>query len=79
MVVFDANSLLIHREINTEIRDLENNRDYFQKEISKDKQFLEKLEDDEELEKFGRETYFLKKENEEIFLIEVDSIKNQKE
>lgn len=77
MAVFDANSILVHRELNKEIRDLENNRDYFHYEISKDKQLLEKLEDDEELEKFARETYYLKKENEEIFLIEVDSTKNQ--
>lgn len=75
MVFFDANSLLVHHELNTEIKDLENNRDYFQKEISKDKEFIEKLNDDEQLEKFARETYYLKKENEEIFIIEDDSTK----
>jgi cell division protein DivIC len=78
MVFFDANSLLIHRELNKEIRELENNSEYFQKEISKDKEFIEKLNDDEELEKFAREQYYLKKENEEIFLIEVDTTKNNK-
>lgn len=78
MVFFDANSLLIHRELNKEIRDLENSRDYFQDEITGDKEFLEKLEDGEELEKFARETYFLKKENEEIFIIEDDSTKKNK-
>lgn len=75
MVVFDANSLLVHRELNKEIKELENNKDYFQNEISKDKEFLDKLDEDEELEKFARETYFLKKENEEIFIIEDDTIK----
>lgn len=70
MVFFDANSLLVHHELNKEIKDLDNNRDYFQKEIFKDKEFIEKLNDDEELEKFARETYYLKKENEEIFIIE---------
>lgn len=74
MVFFDANSLLVHRELNSEIRDLENNRDYFQNEISKDKEFIEKLNDDEELEKFARETYYMKKENEEIFIIDADSL-----
>jgi cell division protein DivIC len=78
MVFFDANSLLVHRELNKEIRDLENSRDYFQNEITKDKEFLEKLQDDEELEKFARETYFLKKENEEIFIIEDDTTKKNK-
>lgn len=75
MVVFDANSLLVHRELDKEIKELENNKDYFQNEISKDKEFLDKLDEDEELEKFARETYFLKKENEEIFIIEDDTIK----
>lgn len=75
MVFFDANSLFVHHELNKEIKDLDNNRDYFQKEISKDKEFIEKLKDDEELEKFARETYYLKKENEEIFIIEDDSTK----
>lgn len=78
MVFFDANSLLIHRELNKEIKDLENNREYFQHEITRDKEFLEKLEDGEELEKFARETYYLKKENEEIFIIEDDTIKDKK-
>lgn len=77
MFFFDANSFFVHQELNQEINELENNKNYFQDEITRDKEFLEKLKDEDELEKFARETYYLKKENEEIFIIEhEDSLKN---
>lgn len=78
MLFFDSNSFLVHKELNDEIKELENNKEYFQKEISEDKIFLENLKDSSKLEKFARETYFLKKENEEIFIIEhEDSIQKK--
>ncbi len=76
MFYFDANSFFTHKELSDEIKELENNKEYFQKEINKDKEFIEKLKDEEQMEKFARETYYLKKENEEIFIIELqDSLK----
>ena len=36
--------------------------------------FLKKLQDSLELERFAREQYLMKKENEEIYLIEFDTI-----
>jgi len=51
-----------------------------QNEIEKDKKILKKLSDSTELEKFAREQYYLKKKNEEIYLIEYeDSLKNHKD
>ena len=39
---------------------------------------MERLSDPEELEKFAREQYYLKKKDEEIFIIEYeDSLKNK--
>lgn len=79
MVFFDTNSFFVHKELNDETNELQNNKEYFQKEITKDKTFIQKLDDEDEMEKFARETYYLKKENEEIFIIEhEDSIKNNK-
>lgn len=78
MVLFDTNSFFVHKELNDETNELQNNKEYFQKEITKDKTFIQKLDDDDEMEKFARETYYLKKENEEIFIIEhEDSIKKK--
>lgn len=79
MFFFDTNSFFVHKELNDEINELNNNREYFQKEITHDKGFIDKLKDDDEMEKFARETYFFKKENEEIFIIEhQDSLKKKK-
>lgn len=78
MVFFDTNSLLIHWELRKEIKKLEKQQEFLKEEIAKDKKIIEKLSDTEELEKFAREHYYLKKKNEEIYLIEYgDSIKKQ--
>ncbi len=80
MVFFDTNSVLIHRELNQEIKKLEKKREFLKDEIEKDKKIIEKLSDPEELEKFAREKYYLKRKNEEIYLIEYeDSLKLKKE
>ncbi len=77
MLFFDTNSLLIHRELKKEIKNLEKTQDFLRNEIEKDKKIINKLSDSNELEKFAREQYYLKKKNEEIYLIEFeDSLKN---
>lgn len=79
MIFFDTNSFLIHNELNDDINALENNKEFYQEEIKNDKVFIEKMKDTKEIEKFAREKYFLKKENEDIFIIEhEDSIQNKK-
>lgn len=81
MAFFDTNSLLIHLELKKEINKLEQQKTFLQSEIEKDKKVLKKLSDDEELEKFAREQYYMKKDNEEIFLIEHEDslkVKNEK-
>ena len=75
MVFFDENSLLNHREFNKEIDKLTNEKEYYKKEIKQDKELIDKLENSEELEKFAREEYKMKKENEEIYIIEYDTLK----
>jgi cell division protein DivIC len=79
MFFFDTNSFFIHNELNNDVNALEDNKEFYKGEIKKDKIFIEKMKDSNEVEKFAREEYFLKKENEEIFIIEhQDSIKNKK-
>jgi len=80
MLFFDTNSLLIHRELKKEVKNLEKTQDFLRNEIEKDKKIIKKLSDSNELEKFAREQYYLKKKNEEIYLIEYeDSLKNNKD
>ena len=80
MLFFDTNSLLIHWELKKEINNLEKTREYLKEEIERDKVIIEKLSDKEELKKFAREQYYLKRQNEEIYLIEyADSLKTKDE
>ncbi len=75
MLFIDENSYLTHRELNKEIDKLENSIDYYQKEISKDKKVISNLKDPDSLERFAREEYKMKKKNEEIYIIDFDTIK----
>ena len=78
MLFGDANSWLIHRELNSDIKDLENERLFFQKEIEQDKKAIKELSTDEGLEKLAREKYYMKRDNEDVYIIEYeDSIVNQ--
>jgi cell division protein FtsB len=78
MFFLDSNSWLVHRELDEKIDELDQNKAYYQKEIAGDKALIEDLNDRDELEEYAREHYFMKRKNEEIFIIEYqDSLKNQ--
>jgi len=80
MLFFDTNSLLIHMELKKEIKKLEKQQEFLREEIAKDREIIERLSDPKELEKFAREEYYLKRKNEEVFLIEYeDSLKRDKD
>jgi cell division protein FtsB len=74
MIFFDSNSLIIHNELNNDINELDNQKSYYEKEIAKDNVELQLIQSDSGLEKYAREKLFMKKDNEEIFLIEYDTI-----
>jgi len=79
MLFFDSNSWFIHNELNNDIKTLEEEKQYYKKEIEKDRKEIKKLSNDKGLEKYGREKYHMKKKNEDIYLIEYeDSIAKQK-
>lgn len=75
MLFFDENSYLTHREFNKEIKELKTWIQYHEKKIAEDKETIKKLEDSLELERYAREKYLMKKENEDIFIIEFDTVK----
>jgi len=72
----DTNSLLIHAELNQEIKKLKSRKDALTEEINKDQKLIKKLENIDSLEHYGRENYNLKKDNEDIFIIEYESNKD---
>jgi cell division protein FtsB len=75
MLFFDENSYLVHREFNKEIKELETAIDFYKKKIHEDKATIKSLQDSLQLERFAREKYLMKKENEDIYLIEFDTLK----
>lgn len=79
MLFFDTNSWwFTHRELNSEIEKLQMQKQHLQREIARDKEALNALRKKKELERFAREEYYYKKDNEEIFIIEYeDSLKTE--
>lgn len=75
MLFLDSNSWLIHNELDQEIRELETNKEYYQKEIARDRLIIDNLNDSLELESFARQNYYMKRPNEDIFIIEYDTVK----
>ena len=77
MIFFDVNSFLSHFQLNSEINELKEQKKNLEIEIEKDKKLIEYLKDMDNYEAFAREKYYMKKKDEEIYIIEyVDSLKN---
>ena len=74
MIFFDSNSLIIHSELNNDIKELNDQKTYYEEEIAKDNIELKMIQSDSGLEKYAREKLFMKRDNEEIFIIEYDTI-----
>lgn len=76
MLFFDTNSFRILWSLESKIDDLEQQKKELIRQIDEDRLMIQKLSDSIELEKFGREQYYLKKADEDIFIVEFrDSVK----
>ncbi|MBS1522359.1 septum formation initiator family protein [Mucilaginibacter sp. BT774] len=70
MVFFDRNDLFSQWEYHQQVSKLKQERDFYQKETAKVHQDLDELTSNKEkLEKFAREKYLMKKDNEDVFVI----------
>jgi len=74
MFFFDSN-VQLNREFDKEIKELQNTINFYKKEIKKDKKIIKELQDSLQLEKFAREKYLMKRKNEDIYIIEFDTLK----
>jgi cell division protein FtsB len=72
MLFLDNYSYLDHRVLNKEIDELEDNIDYYRKEIKKDSIKIRKLKNNDQIERYAREKYYMKRKNEDIYLIEFE-------
>lgn len=70
MLLFDDNRIISLIKFNKELKDVKSEKNYYLKEIENNNKLLELLKNNpKELEKYAREKYLMKKDNEDIFLI----------
>lgn len=79
MIFLDNYSYFEHRFLNKQIDELEDNAAYFEGEIKKDEENIKQLKNPLQIEKYAREKYFMKKDSEDIYIIEFkgDTVKKK--
>lgn len=79
MLFLDNTSYMEHRALNKQIEELEDNKKYYQEEIKKDEENIKQLKNPDQIEKYAREKYYMKRDSEDIYIIEFegDSIQDE--
>ncbi|AWI25863.1 FtsB family cell division protein [Flavobacterium pallidum] len=72
MLFLDNYSWLNHRLLDKDIDELNDNKHYYQEEIKKDVRNIKILKDSNQIEKFAREKYYMKRDSEDIYIIEFE-------
>src|SRR5690606_19083551 len=71
MLLLDSNNLIARYQLSSKLSALENEKEYYEEKIEEvEKDRNELFGDRESIEKFAREKYLMKKESEDIFIIE---------
>jgi cell division protein FtsB len=75
LLLFDRNDVFTQLERRKQVKKLEEERAYYHTEIERNKKEIQELRSDpKQLEKFAREHYLMKRDNEEVFVIVEDTI-----
>tara|TARA_R110002050_G_scaffold109799_1_gene221406 strand:- start:136882 stop:137187 length:306 start_codon:yes stop_codon:yes gene_type:complete len=73
MLFFDTNDAFMLFKLKNELHTIQTEKEYFQERIKETRADLDNLlNDNEKLEKFAREKYLMKNDNEDIFVIAVE-------
>jgi cell division protein FtsB len=79
MLFFDHNDFMSQWDYHIQLTKLRNEKAFYQKETEKVKKSLEDLSTNKEsFERFARERYRMKKDNEDIFVIVTEKTKSSK-
>ena len=70
MIFLDNYSYFDNRVLDKQINELEVNKKYYQDEIKKDQENIKNLKNPDQIEKYAREKYYMKKDSEDIYIIE---------
>ena len=75
MIFFDQNSFFVHRELDKQIKLLEVDESYYQEHLDTEAEKLNQLNSNPaEIERIAREKHFLKKDDEDIFIIQQEKV-----
>ena len=70
MLFFDERDVFTLRHHRQELRELQQSKKYYTEQINKEKTELENLKNNPAiLEKYAREKYYMKRDNEDLFLV----------
>lgn len=72
LLFLDNYSYFEHRVLNEKINELEDNKRYYIDEIKKDSTSIRQLNNTDQTEKYAREKYYMKRESEDIYIIEFE-------
>lgn len=79
MLFFDRNDLMSQYDYRSQLKKLQAEKEFYIRETEKAKTDLEELSTNKEkLEKFAREKYLMKKDNEDVFVIIKEEPKKSK-
>lgn len=78
MLFLDNYSYLDHRLLNQQIQELEDNKKYYKEEINQDLKSIKSFKNPDQIEKYAREKYYMKRENEDIYIIEFEDENGEK-
>lgn len=72
MLFFDSRDMISQRERSQELQQLQQSRAYYMAEIAKERKALKELKTNPvAIEKYAREKYLMKRDNEDLFIIQV--------
>jgi len=72
LLFLDNYSYIEHRVLDKQINELEDNKEYYIQEIKKDSTSIKQLNNPDQIEKYAREKYYMKRDNEDIYIIEFE-------
>ena len=76
---FDANSLVNQHRLNVELKKVQLEKEFYISEIAQDQKIAHELISNEDnLERFAREEFYMKRDNEDVYVIIVESEKEKK-
>ena len=71
IIFYDRNDIFVQMDRANEVSSLHQSKEFYQKEIEKTKKELNALESSQEaVERYAREHFFMKKDHEEVFIVD---------